>query len=177
MPRYAPPRRGYREPPRTRAGGSVFVLCLGFILMLAAAGGYYLHQIGYLVGDDGSTEVTILPVGDVCTEVGEHNAAYPQQIAGLLHKGAEDVLAGNQASGDKATADARAMAKEWAGKLRAAAAQTDSAGLRGAIADLADKLKPVEDGTASPNDMNALVEDANTSIAAHCPKATATTTP
>jgi hypothetical protein len=38
------------------------------------------------------------------------------------------------------------------------------------ITDLADKLKPVEDGDASPNDMRAIVEDASVAIAGHCPK-------
>jgi hypothetical protein len=155
----------------------VFVLWLGLILMVSAvAGGYYLYRKGYLVADN-STGVTVLEVGQVCGKVAEHNTAYPQQIAGLLQKGAEAILAGDQAAGDKAAADATARAKEWTGKLRTAATQTDDAGLRGAITDLADKLKPVEDGDASPNDVKALVAAAAVAIAGHCPKASSPPTP
>ena len=113
----------------------------------------------------------MLPVAEVCAAATEANTQYPQQLTALIQAGVEKVLAGDTAGGDKATADAVALAKEWTGDLRASAAQTDDAALRTAITDLADKLAPAEAGTMSLNDMSAIVEDGTKAIAAQCPDA------
>jgi hypothetical protein len=179
VPRSAAPRRGHRDDPvRTSAAGSIVVFSFGIILMLAAlAGGFILSWRARLVSVDDAPNSNVVDIAQVCATVKQHNIDYPKRVSDALRKGISDTLAGDQAAGDKATADMTAIAKEWTGKLRSDAGQTDNAALGKALTDLADKLKPVETGDASLNDMNAIVEDGNTAIAKHCPQATPTATP
>jgi hypothetical protein len=179
VPRSAAPRRGDRDDPvRTSAAGSIVVLSFGIILILAAlAGGFILSWRARLVALDDAPPSKVVDIAQVCATVKQHNTDYPKRVSDALRKGISDTLAGDQTAGDKATADMTAIAKEWTGKLRADAAQTDNAGLGKALTDLADKLKPVETGDASLNDMNAIVEDGNTAVAKYCPQATPAATP
>jgi hypothetical protein len=175
--RSAASRRGYRDdPPRPSAAGSAFVLTLGILLIVAAhAGGYVLKWRSDLVSVDDEPAGTV-DVAQVCTSVIEHNTKYRKQITDTLQVGVQAVLDGDEAAAKKVETDIAAMAKDWAGKLRDESARTDNAELRDAISGLATKLKPVESGEASLNDMNTIVDESSASIGKYCPGAAPTTT-
>jgi uncharacterized protein HemX len=169
--RSASHRRYRDEPVRTSAAGSAFVLTLGIILILVAlAGGFVLSWKARMVSIADEPEVAVVDLAQVCTTVNKHNTDFAAQVATTLRRGVEAVLNGDQAAGDKADADVAAMTKDWTGKLRAEAARTDNADLRAALNDLAAKLKPVETGEASLDDMTKIVDEGNVAIAKFCPK-------
>jgi lysyl-tRNA synthetase class I len=104
----------------------------------------------------------------VCTDVKQFNTDYTEKITTIFKQVTQDVMKGDEAAGQKHVDEMNAQSKEWIAKVQGQSAKASSPELRNAVNDLATKLKKLESGDASIQDMNNIVQEANTTLAKSC---------
>jgi hypothetical protein len=107
----------------------------------------------------------------VCADVKQLNTVYPGKLTATFGQLVEEGKKGDaadEAAGQRLVDDMNAQTREWAASLQAASVKANSPDLRAAIGEIATKVKTLESENASMNDMQNIVQEANTTLAKVC---------
>jgi hypothetical protein len=104
----------------------------------------------------------------VCADVKQLNTDYTGKITTAFNQMKVAVTTGDEAAGQKIVDQMNAQTHEWIIKVQEQSTKASNPDLQNAVADLATNLKVLESGDGSMQDMNNIVQRANTVLTTFC---------